>query len=619
MWSDNETNRDFLNFGCVADTAAEIIIQADGQPLSLGISGGWGTGKSSMLNLISQSLKGREDERFLFVEFNAWLYQGFDDARAALMEVIARRLVKHGEVSARGLDKAKGFLSRVNWLRVASATAGSALSISAGIPPIWLLGTAWSTLRDLVDGKMGEDEIESAAGAIKSLLQGAGELSSHTEDSSAPRRIEDLRRHFQDTLEEMDVTLVVFIDDLDRCLPSTAISTLEAIRLFLFLPRTAFIVAADDRMIRQAVRIHFDSADLDDDLVTSYFDKLVQIPLRVPLLGTQEVRAYLMLLYTENSITDADVRERIRVKVCQRLSESWRGHRVDLNFMLEIIEDCPNDLHDNLELADRLAPLMTSARQIGGNPRLIKRFLNTLAIRMSIARAQQIAVDEGALAKMLLFERCASEEAYGALISAINEDDGGKPTFLTDWEDTARAGERIEDQPAIWADSFIQDWLALPPEFADMDLRPVVYVSREHMPIITPMDQLSSEPANILEALLTLEDTPNITLTERMRGLPGREIAMIVERLMVRARQEQAWGTPPVLWGLLTSIDAEPEQAHRFSRFLETIQPALLQADIVPVLGDRPWARDALKSWSRNSETPAPVRRAIDAIVPEVS
>ncbi|WP_444451281.1 KAP family P-loop NTPase fold protein (plasmid) [Rhodobacter capsulatus] len=51
--------------------------------------------------------------------------------------------------------------------------------------------------------------------------------------------------------------LVVMVDDLDRCLPSTAISTLEAIRLFLFVERTAFIIGADEAMIEYAVRDHF--------------------------------------------------------------------------------------------------------------------------------------------------------------------------------------------------------------------------------------------------------------------------------------------------------------------------------------------------------------------------
>ncbi|MDC7226030.1 MAG: P-loop NTPase fold protein [Spirochaetales bacterium] len=50
MWNDNQTNKDYVNFKCVADTAAEIILEAEGQPISMGVSGGWGTGKSSMWN-----------------------------------------------------------------------------------------------------------------------------------------------------------------------------------------------------------------------------------------------------------------------------------------------------------------------------------------------------------------------------------------------------------------------------------------------------------------------------------------------------------------------------------------------------------------------------------------
>lgn len=88
MWADNETTRDFLNFSGVADTVAEIIVQAGGKPISIGVSGAWGIGKSSMIMLTRKSLMRRprkEGEReFVFVEFNAWLYQGYDDARAAL-------------------------------------------------------------------------------------------------------------------------------------------------------------------------------------------------------------------------------------------------------------------------------------------------------------------------------------------------------------------------------------------------------------------------------------------------------------------------------------------------------------------------------------------------------
>ncbi|MDP3664519.1 MAG: P-loop NTPase fold protein [Nitrosomonas sp.] len=86
MWTDNETAQDFLNFGGIAKTVAEIIEQAQSRPISIGVSGAWGVGKSSMIKLIRTELSARHDEgsqpsRFIFVEFNAWLYQGYDDAR----------------------------------------------------------------------------------------------------------------------------------------------------------------------------------------------------------------------------------------------------------------------------------------------------------------------------------------------------------------------------------------------------------------------------------------------------------------------------------------------------------------------------------------------------------
>src|SRR5437773_10419216 len=108
MWPDNETDRDFLNFTGVAETVAEIVVQAQGRPISIGVSGAWGVGKSSMIKLIRTSLTQRAekgDRDFIFVEFNAWLYQGYDDARAALMEVIANKLAEEAHKRKKGVEK----------------------------------------------------------------------------------------------------------------------------------------------------------------------------------------------------------------------------------------------------------------------------------------------------------------------------------------------------------------------------------------------------------------------------------------------------------------------------------------------------------------------------------
>ena len=56
MWNDVETTNDLLNFGVVADTAAQLIRDSGNEPLSIGISGSWGSGKSSLVKMIGKSL-----------------------------------------------------------------------------------------------------------------------------------------------------------------------------------------------------------------------------------------------------------------------------------------------------------------------------------------------------------------------------------------------------------------------------------------------------------------------------------------------------------------------------------------------------------------------------------
>lgn len=613
MWSDNETNLDYLNFQAVAETVAELIVQAKGKPLSIGVSGGWGVGKSSMMRLITDALRKRQGEHFLFVEFDAWLYQGYDDARAALMDVTARALVAHGKETQTGLQKAKELLGRVNWLRLAGLAAGSAIAMSFGLPPTGLIGEALGAAKGLVDGAVERQDLDAALDAGKDAVEVGKALIQPRKTESPPKEIQDLREHFRATLEEMGVTLIVLIDDLDRCLPPTAIATLEAIRLFLFLDRTAFVIAADDQMIRHAVRAHFEGVELDDDLVTNYFDKLIQVPIRVPPLGTQDVRAYLMLLFVENSGLPENVRSRVREAVCAQLAASWQGKRVDRAFMTSVISNCPDTLRAQFDLADRLAPLMATAKQIAGNPRLIKRFLNTLYIRMSVARAQAVAVDEAPLAKMLLFERCGHKDAYSQLVQRINDHEEGKPAFLKPWEEKAAAGRKIEDLPPEWNTDFVRDWLALPPALADLDLRAIVYISREHLPIITAADQLSTDAAELLEALLQVQNQTNETLQQQLAQLPRRELPLITDRLLARARQEQEWGTPRILYACLTVAAADQEQGARLAEFLQGVPPARLTAPLIPVLSDKPWAKGLLERWLGDKDTPERVKRAIKA------
>ena len=428
--------------------------------------------------------------------------------------------------------------------------------------------------------------------------------------SCLPRaEIHAIRDCFEQTLAEMGVTLVVLIDDLDRCLPPTMISTLEAIRLFLFLDNTAFVIAADDAMIKYAVKQHF--GGVDDDLVINYFDKLIQIPIRVPPLGTQEVRAYMMLLFLDASVLEADVKETIREKVCEQLAQSWRGNRVDRAFMESVCEQALPDLIARFDTADRLEPLMTSSSQISGNPRLVKRFLNALSIRMTISRAHNVGVDETVLAKMLLFERCGHPKAYGVLTSAVNQDSEGKPRFLAEWEDKALAGDKLELEQ-LWDDNFIREWLTIPPRLADTDLRGVLYVSREHAPLITPEDRLSSEGAELLTAVLQNPDMA-ASLHDRLVELPRTETSVIMDRVLEQARREQEWGTPTILDACMAVAKADPSLGTRLAGFLSERPPGQIKAAVVPKISDQPWSADVFTSW-KEADVASPVKKAIASL-----
>jgi len=610
VWPDNETERDFINFSGVADTVAEIVVQAQGRPISIGVSGAWGVGKSSMIKLIQASLAARprkEGEReFIFVEFNAWLYQGYDDARAALMDVIVTKLEKEAKAREKATDKVKALLKRVNWLRAAKLFAGSAAAMSFGLPPMGLLGDIWGVGQRLVSGNVDAKLIADAEGKVGEVAEAGAGLLNPKEETSPPKEIQALRDDFEETLKELGVTLVVLIDDLDRCLPQTTISTLEAIRLFLFLKNTAFVIAADNDMIKHAVRRHFEGVT-DELLVTNYFDKLIQVPIRVPPLGTQEVRAYMMLLFVENSELSAEVKEEIRSGVCGQLRQTWQGKRVDSAFVQSLHTSLPAELIGRFDTADRLAPMMTTASGILGNPRLIKRFLNALAIRMAISNAQGVGVDEAVLAKLLLFERLGSPQAYADLIAKVSAGEG-IPTFLGEWEEKATAGEEFTLEPP-YNDPFFKEWLTLPPKLAKTDLRGALYVSREHAPLITPEDRLSSEAAELLAALLQHPDMA-ASLKERLARVSRPEMTIIMDRLLDSARREQEWGVPPVLDACLVVTEVDPSQGARLAGFLGERPPSQIKANIVAKIADQSWSTAVFNVWG-TKQISQPVKAAI--------
>jgi predicted KAP-like P-loop ATPase len=211
VWSDNDTGTDFLNFRFIADIAAEMISQADGRPLSMGVSGSWGVGKSSMMKLLAASLRERSANKFLFVEFNAWLYQGYDDTRAALMETISSAVLKRTEddkgVAEEVLEKAKGLVVQVNWFRVATSGATAVASLALGLPPVGLIGDGVAAVKALVDGDIDQKDLTATLCVAKDGGEKAKSLLREraVAAQTPPKAIHDFRADLESTLKSLDL------------------------------------------------------------------------------------------------------------------------------------------------------------------------------------------------------------------------------------------------------------------------------------------------------------------------------------------------------------------------------------------------------------------------------
>ena len=196
------------------------------------------------------------------------------------------------------------------------------------------------------------------------------------------------REEFEELLECADIDrLVVLVDDLDRCLPKIAIETLEAIRLFLFVPRAAFVIAADEGMIEYAVRQHFPDLPVTTGPTTyarDYLEKLIQVPFRLPSLGYAETRIYVTLLLVLNDCgEESDTFSKIVGLAREVLQRPWKGSGLDRKAIGEALGSVPEAVERALELSGRIAPILADGAR--GNPRQIKRFINTMMLRLAIA------------------------------------------------------------------------------------------------------------------------------------------------------------------------------------------------------------------------------------------
>jgi predicted KAP-like P-loop ATPase len=308
-------------------------------------------------------------------------------------------------------------------------------------------------------------------------------------------------------------------------------------------------------------------------------------------------------------LLDGKEKEDLRREICARLGRTWKGERVDAEFVKSLRTQWPDGLESQLDTADRLAALMTGAKDIAGNPRLIKRFLNAISLRLSLAKAQGVAVDEAVLTKLLLFERCGSTDAYEALMRSVTEDAQGHPTILATMEADVRKSDKVEfGKP--WDGRFLRDWLALDPALGDKDLRGALYVSREHAPLVLPENRLSQAASDVLSALIEHPDMAD-SLKEKFTEIDVRSLDVILDKLLEIARGEQEWGAPKILTACLAVARADVPLGRKVAGFLKDRPASQIKPAIVPKIRGEVWASEVFAKWQADDEVSQVVKNAI--------
>lgn len=520
MWSDNETTHDLLGFKVHIDLIRSVVTDSDLLPVVIGVFGDWGGGKSSIMRMLEAQLKADEEKadaernseaedgeaagaevegRVVCLYFNGWMFEGYEDAKTALLTSILVALGEHKHLKVQLKEKVTGLLRRVQWM-----DAGKALVKHVGVPLVAGALTGGTATIPAFLGSL----IPTGAPTKEKEPEDKGEKKDDKDETNwlglikeAPGEPDLLEvRKFRDEFEQMLAqtkirSLVILIDDLDRCLPPRIIETLEAIKLFVSVPKTAFVIGADERIIRHAIadryaRQQLDMRELESqqgageerekpyDLITDYLEKLIQIPYHLPRLAPAEMETYINLLLCHKYLLPGSA------PVYHAMIQGWNDKR-ESNFYAafnygEVIaalgdENVPPELRQQLVWSNHVARPLSEG--LKGNPRQVKRMLNAMLLRTRLAGVARLDIRAEVLAKLMVLEY-TRPELFRAL-SDWQTASEGRPPQLKKLEDAAAANEKL-DEFGDWQRPGAQNWLRMEPlDLAAVDLRDYFWIARD--------------------------------------------------------------------------------------------------------------------------------------------
>ena len=494
MWADNETSEDLLGFKVHADLLINVINDESVLPITIGVFGDWGSGKSSILQIVKEEFDKDDDKDSLCIYFNGWTFEGYDDAKAALLNSILKELEDNKKISEEIKDtikeKAKKLWKSIDWMRGAGMVMKNVALPAVSAYFTGGLNLFPLTIQKLIEwGDSPEKIIEKLQSEEGKEIYKAFVKEGKVEDKNATNAVAEFRKDFSELLEATNFKrLVVIIDDLDRCSPERIIENLEAIKLFLNVPKTAFIIGADPRIVKYAIEYKYkNNKEIEEDnnrIVIDYLEKLIQLPYSLPRLSESEVETYISMLICKKEIGDTRFKNVLDEFQKYRLTNKYSAFGLS-NFekILEVEEF--RKVKDNVITIPALVPLITNS--LYGNPRQIKRFLNTYTIRKRLAEVASLqSFNDAVLAKMMILEYSEPKLFKKLFEWQIIQD--GVPKEITDIEALCKE-KGIEDVISEikdsdfkeWSKPKIIKWFQIEPLLSGVDLRDYYWIARDKL------------------------------------------------------------------------------------------------------------------------------------------
>jgi predicted KAP-like P-loop ATPase len=510
MWKDSDTNIDYLGFNYIKNTLNKLINNVELMPSSIGLYGFWGSGKSSLIRMSYEEISINKNN--LCIIFNGWRFEGYEDAKFSLISMILSKL--ENELFEKKLkDKEKSILKekfsslwkKLNILKMAKSFTIAGLS-------------SYATYNQA-------DYLLPLIGAVSSIPINETNGDTRPNLKSITSDIEDFNKEFSELLDTSSLDrVVIYIDELDRCDANTILSVLEAIRLFLFTPKTVFVIGADERHVMNAVKTKFsDVLDAEIDLGKEYLEKMIQYPIRIPELTASSIKLYISLLLLEKHLNHKDF-----VSVKEIVDEL---HNNTDNFdMIDVIEskyrgDFKNVI-DSLRISENYSDILTV--NFKGNPRQIKRFLNTIEIRKNMASSNNISLNESVLFKVMLLEYFKPKK-FEILVQAYVQN------RLELKKDLEKIEQHVMDNLSYLDefkdDSLIESLLGSEPRLSGYDLMKYFYYTNSQSIINKSIVANNKELDLILNHVYSNNQFQLTTAKEKMKKISETQVKELVESL----------------------------------------------------------------------------------------